>query len=410
MTDQTESVEEFRARAREWIPANLPPEDAAAAAADDLEAWAADRALQATLYDAGFAGICFPREYGGLDLSPAHQQAFNDEAVGYRLPHKLNIPTFAICAAVLLDAGTEEQKRRHIPRILRGEEVWVQLLSEPSGGSDLAGVRTRATRDGDGWVLSGEKIWNSGTYAADYGLCLARTDWTVPKHEGLTMFITPVTGDGVTIQRIKQVNGSSEFCQTFLDGLRVADDAIVGELNDGWTTASRQMFHERNSIGGGSQYVSGHRRPARTTKTSLDELARLTSRTQDPVVREQLAQARIMETVSRQLVRRVSTGIAAKQLPPTASSFIRLFNAETQWTHTDARMVIAGPTAVSGPTLDDPGLGQSGIDYLTRQATSLGGGTTEIARNIIAERVLGMPRERSEDRGVPFNEVRQGRS
>ncbi|MGA9356725.1 MAG: acyl-CoA dehydrogenase family protein, partial [Mycobacterium sp.] len=190
----TESVEAFAARARAWLAENMPrldPANPPLAARGDDAAWQRVRELQKRLYSGGFAGICFPREYRGLGLGVAYQKAFDAETVGYEMPLILNVPTFTICCASLLDTGSEEQKRQHIPAALRGEEVLVQLLSEPSGGSDLAGLITRADRDGDTWVINGAKTWSTSAFAADYGLLLARTDWTVPKHEGLTMFLVP---------------------------------------------------------------------------------------------------------------------------------------------------------------------------------------------------------------------------
>ena len=209
------------------------------------------------LWDGGFAGICFPDEYGGLGLPIAYQRAFDIESRCYEMPIILNTPTFTICAATILDMGSEDQKRTHIAGALRGDEVLVQLLSEPSGGSDLAGVITRADRRGDKWVVNGAKTWSTSAFAADYGLMLARTDWDVPKHEGLTMFLVPINAPGITMRRIKQVNGSVEFCEEFFDGLELGDDAVVGEVNDGWAVASRQLYHERRAVGGGSEFASG---------------------------------------------------------------------------------------------------------------------------------------------------------
>ena len=163
----------------------------------------------------------------------------------------------SILAPTLLDFGTEEQKRRHIPAILRGDELWVQFLSEPTGGSDLAGLVTRADRDGDVFVLNGSKIWSSGAFRSDYALCLARTDWHVPKHRGLTMFIVKIHQPGIEVQQIKMVNGTAEFCQEFFDDVAIPAADVVGEVNDGWTVASRLLFHERDAVGGGSPYASG---------------------------------------------------------------------------------------------------------------------------------------------------------
>ena len=195
-----------------------------------------------------------------------YQRAFDVESLNYEMPLILNAPTFTICCATLLDTGSEEQKKQHIAAALRGDEILVQLLSEPSGGSDLAGVITRAERQGDRWVINGAKTWSTSAFAADYGLCLARTNWDVPKHDGLTMFLVPITHPGITLRRITQVSGGAEFCEEFLDGVDVGDDAVVGEVDNGWAVASRQLYHERRAVGQGSEFASGCGQRGRHTR------------------------------------------------------------------------------------------------------------------------------------------------
>src|SRR5436190_10847176 len=202
--EDIEGVEDlgaFRERARRFIRTNLRAIGPMVlvlrdrADEDELAGVARDREIQRMLFDADLAGICFPREFGGQELTPAHQQVLNEELAGYEYPSHLQIPTLSPCAAVLLEFGTEEQKRRHLPAILRGDELWVQFLSEPSGGSDVAGALTTAVRDGDEWILNGSKIWSTGAWWSDWGLCLARTNWDVPKHRGLTVFMFPIHQD-----------------------------------------------------------------------------------------------------------------------------------------------------------------------------------------------------------------------
>jgi len=404
----TESVDDFRSRARRWLKENLPPATETFALDGDQAQWDRARELQRILYDGGFAGLCFPREYGGQGLSGAHQRAFTEESLGYEMPLVLNMPTFGICAPTILDMGSEDQKRRHISAVLRGEEILAQFLSEPRGGSDLAGVTTRAERDGDVWVLNGSKIWSSGAYAADYALCLARTDWDAPKHRGLTMFLMPVHLHGVTIKRILQVNGSNEFCQEFFDDVVLPADCVVGEVNGGWAVASRQLFHERSAVGGGSPYFSGARPRIGGDALTLLDLARRTGQLGDPRVREDLGEAKAMRLIEQQLIDRVGQAIGSGAMQPAAASLIRLFHTESVWLQTDVAVRITGALGVTG-TGDDPGFGQTGQDYIYRQANGIAGGSAEMARNIISERLLGMPREYAADRDVPFREVKQGR-
>ena len=295
MTDtEMESVESFRLRVREWLADNMEKGGrgllalrAAQSDEDELAGIAHARELQRRYYDAGFAGICFPKEYGGQGLLPAHQRAFNQEVTGYEFPSILQVPTFVPCAAVLLEFGTEEQKKTHLPAMLKGDEIWMQFLSEPSGGSDVAGALTTAVRDGDEWVVNGSKIWTTGAWFSDYGLCLLRTNWDVPKHRGLSVFIIKIHQPGIEMHRIEMINGSREFCQEFMTDVRVPDSDRVGEVDDGWTVGTRWMFHERNTMGGGSPYVSGpqFRFGAGSNRDPMVELARSTGRLDDPHAR-----------------------------------------------------------------------------------------------------------------------------
>ncbi|OBI24207.1 acyl-CoA dehydrogenase family protein [Mycobacterium sp. E2238] len=407
----SESVEDFRRRAKAWLADNLPRLDSGDAMVlqrDELSSWQRARELQKRLYDGGFAGICFPREYGGLGLGYEYKKAFDAEALAYETPLMLNVPSFAICCATILDTGSEEQKRTHIAAALRGDEVLVQLLSEPSGGSDLAGVLTRAERRDGRWILNGAKTWSTWAFAADYGLCLARTDWSVPKHEGLTMFLVPLRHPGVTINRIKQVNGSVEFCEEFFDDVDVGDDAVVGEPGKGWEVASRQLYHERRSMGDGSEYTSGPGiAEAEDISVDLLFLVDKTSQFGSERVREMVGRALVHRAVHRHLSEHVFHAVTKGSLPPAAGSIIRLSMAEVHDVENDTALAVAGPAAVVD---DEAGLLDIGTRYLGRQIASIGGGTTEMARNVIGERVLNFPREYAADRGVPFNQVRHGKA
>jgi alkylation response protein AidB-like acyl-CoA dehydrogenase len=411
---ETEDVESFRLRARQWLADVMPrlPEgrnNFHLAQEDEMGERA--RRLQGMLFAGGFAGLCFPVEYGGQGLTRAHQQVFTRETLPYQMPTVFNVPTLSILAPTLLEFGTEEQKQRHMPAILRGEELWVQFLSEPSGGSDLAGLVTRATRDGDVFVLNGSKIWSSGAFRSDYSMCLARTDGSLPKHQGLTMFIVKIHQPGIEVQRITMVNGIAEFCQEFFDDVPVPVSDVVGRVNDGWTVASRLLFHEREAVGGGSPYVSGMavgEAGQSGQRSDLIELARVTGQADDPVVRQLVAEARVNERVAGQLVARVNTGIRTGALPAPAGAIPRLFASTNTERHFDIGLEIAGPAVGAWDEGDPAGLVAD--LYLIRQNGSLGGGSNEMARNIISERVLGMPREYAADRDKPFDEVRHNQS
>ncbi|WP_137147618.1 acyl-CoA dehydrogenase family protein [Mycolicibacterium sp. CR10] len=418
-TETTESVAEFAARARSWLADNMQPVDPdnpPFSVRAEQQSWDHAKDLQKRLYEGGFAGICFPREYGGLGLGPSYQRAFDAEARCYEMPLILNVPTFTICAATILDMGSETQKRERISAAIRGDEILVQLLSEPSGGSDLAGVITRADRRDGTWIVNGAKTWSTSAFAGDYGLLLARTDWTVPKHEGLTMFLVPLNAPGITMRRIKEVNGSEEFCEEFFDNLELGDDAVVGEVNEGWKVASRQLFHERRAVGGGSEFASGiGAENANEMPPDHIGLAEATGQGDDPRVQDLAGRALVRRAVKEQLIAHVGGAIADGSLPPNAGTLIRLFHAETTELEVDTALAIAGTAGVvdegSPESPEFAGvMDDVGVRYLSRQTGSLGGGSSEMARNVIGERILGFPRELAADRGVPFNQVKRGNS
>ncbi|HEX6421551.1 MAG TPA: acyl-CoA dehydrogenase family protein [Acidimicrobiales bacterium] len=405
-----EPVERFRARARAWLARNMPPLTGPVPDRADEGRLDRERALQARLWEGGFAGICFPAEYGGLGLTVEHQRAFTEESLPYDMPFSLEVPTLGILAATLVDCGTHEQKLRHLPAILRGDELWVQFLSEPSGGSDLAGCLTRADRDGDVFVLNGSKIWTSGAYASDYALCLARTNWDVPKHRGLTMFIVKIHQPGVTVERIRQLDGSMEFCQEFFDDVEVPASDVVGVVDGGWTVALRLLAHERLAVGGGSPYTSG--RPAGRDPTgdggSLLDAVRATGRSGDAHARRLVAEDRVRQLVGGALVGRISHAMATGAMPPSAGAILKLFGATAVMRRSEIGLELAGGSAAVWPAGEETAGARLGAASLWRQSASLGGGSNEMQRNIISERLLGMPREYAADRAVPYRQVRRG--
>jgi alkylation response protein AidB-like acyl-CoA dehydrogenase len=332
--DEIEDVESFRQRARAWIRANLGPAVPdhvvgtfnVVSEEDELAYLVHDREIQRRLFDAGFAGICVPRDYGGRGLTPAHQRVLNDELVGYEHPSRLQVPTMAPCLAVLLEFGTEEQKQRHVPAILKGEEIWMQLLSEPSGGSDVAGALTTAVRDGDEWIVNGSKVWTTGAWWSDWGLCLARTNWDVPKHRGLTVFMLPLHQDGVEVQQIEMLNGSKEFCQEFLTDVRVPDGDRMGDVDDGWTVGTRWMFHERMLHNSPLVTMPAHFVHGRHGLSDVLAIAQAAGRMDDPVVRDLIGEVRMLEVVRETVQRRVTQGIATRVMPDHAAGIARLFH------------------------------------------------------------------------------------
>jgi alkylation response protein AidB-like acyl-CoA dehydrogenase len=406
-----EDLDPFRRRAREFVHANLQPVGDASEGywqvrsdEEELAEVDHDRRVQRMLFDAGLAGVCVAVEYGGQGLTPAHQRVLNEELVGYEYPTRFQVPTMTPCLAVILEFGDEEQKRRLVPPILRGEALWMQFLSEPSGGSDVAGALTTAVRDGDEWLLNGSKVWTTGAWWSDWGLCLARTNWDVPKHRGLSVFMFPIDSEGIEIQRIEMLNGSQEFCQEFLTDLRVPESNRLGEIDDGWTVGTRWMFHER--MASNSPLVTMPAGAARSGVggATVRRVAHGAGRLGEPAAEELIGEAQVLDLVAHALKRRVGQGIASRTLSDQSSAIARLYAGWAAGRRIDIELELAGSAA--GAWLDeDEGLAFAGTSFLVRQTGSIGGGTTEMAANVISERVLGMPRERTLDRDVAFRDV-----
>lgn len=411
-------VHTFATRARSWLAESMPAAEPHAgdffltsteqSDADQLARIQTCRDLQRRLFDGGFAGICVPTEYGGQGLTPAHQATFNREIEGYDYPAEIQASTFIPAMALLLEFGTEEQKHRHIPAMLRGEEVWVQFLSEPGGGSDAAGAVTTATRDGQNWVINGSKIWTTAAWYGDWAICLARTDWDAEKHRGLTVFSFPVDTPGIDIHRIQLVNGSMEFCQEFLTDVVVSDRDRIGGVGAGWDVVTRWLYHER-TISGGSKYVTGRgSRPndgPYDARTMLDTARRLGTADDGPT-RALIGEAHTLSLVMRALVGAVTEKMASGALPNHAAAMLRLFSGTMNVRRATVAMELSGRHGVAWPAGDET-FEQIGMGYLARQVACIGGGTTEMARNVISERLLGMPREQRSDSG-PFRDVPRG--
>jgi alkylation response protein AidB-like acyl-CoA dehydrogenase len=332
----------------------------------------------------------------------------NAELRGYEYPTRAQVPTFTPCLAVLLEFGTEEQKLRHVPAILKGEELWMQFLSEPSCGSDVAGAITTAVRDGDDWVLNGSKVWTTGAWWSDWGLCLARTNWDASKHSGLTVFIFPIRSPGIEVQRIEMLNGSKEFCQEYLTDLRVPDTDRVGGVDMGWTVGSRWMFYERMSRNSPLVTTPDGTSRAGAGGAAMHAIAAAAGRLNDPRARELVGEAQTLHLVGEALKRRVGQGIATRTLSDQSAAIYRLYAGLAETRRTTIAFDLAGGAGAAW--LDDDGaLAEWGNYFLMRQAVCIGGGTTEMASNVIAERVLNMPREQTLDKELPFRDVPRSR-
>jgi alkylation response protein AidB-like acyl-CoA dehydrogenase len=401
-----EDVDSFAQRARSWIDSNIPRLREVAESRSTSEQVELARRLQQSIFDAGFAGITWPEEYGGQSLTAAHMQAFSNALHGHENPYFMLSVSLGVIGPTLLEFGTAEQKAAYLPDLLRGDTLWVQFLSEPSGGSDMAGVRTRATLDGETWVMNGSKVWTTFGDLADYSLCLARTNWDVPKHSGLSMFVVPLGVPGITVQQISLASGKSDFCQEYLDDVVLPRDSLVGHEGDGWTVASRLLVHERTALGGGSKYFSAGSvgEDGGDEDQQLVDLAIALGRRADPHARQLVGELRSSTVVGEQLAARVASGIRIGSLDGNFGSLLKLYSADLHLRRCEVAMELGGSVSVAWDDADSTSSFHA-MRWLVRQGQAILGGTNEIQRNIISERVLGLPREAAPDKDVPFKRV-----
>ena len=391
----TPAEEKFRDECRAWLDTHVPQQwhDAVfresltpAGEIDFLISW------QQTLYHGGWVGLSWPREYGGRGATLMEQIIFSQEMARAKAPPLINVLGIIIAGPTIMVHGTEEQKRRYLPKILKAEDIWCQGFSEPNSGSDLASLATRASLDGDEFVVNGQKIWNSYGHLAQQCLLLVRTDPSVPKHKGISALIVDMRSPGVTVKPLRQITGDAEFNEVFFDNVRVPRANLVGQLNDGWNVAVTILMFERLNTASLLEIQ---------TKIALDELidtARRTLRngrpaTEDPLIRQKLAQIYTDVEILRLSAYRSITRYHRGQRPGAEGSIDKLFWSETTQQLFDLAMEILGPQGQllkgSKWAVDS---GHWSYQFLRSRADTIAGGTSEILRNIIGERVLGLPK------------------
>ena len=359
---------------------------------------------QAKKADAGFAAITWPKQWGGREGSPIQQIIYNQEEAHYIVPKGVFEIGLGMCIPTLMAHGTPAQLERYVRPALRGEEIWCQLFSEPSAGSDLAGLRTRAERDGEEWIINGQKIWTSGAHFADLGILITRTNPDVPKHRGLTMFFIDMRSPGIEVRRIRQISGTSNFNEVFFTDTRVPDHQRLGEVGAGWKVALTTLMNERLAVGDapGPDF------------DDIFALARTllidgTPAIRDSAVRDKLADWYVKTQGLAYTKFRTMTALSRGQVPGPEASITKLVSAtKLQEIATYAIDLIGQSGAVMDPQLAPmDALFQEALLYAP--ALRIAGGSDEILRNIIAERVLGLPGDVRVDKDAPFNAVRSGR-
>jgi alkylation response protein AidB-like acyl-CoA dehydrogenase len=394
---------EFRVKVRSFLSEHAPKR---AARGDDespaFEATVADLAtqkvFQAALADAGLTGLTWPTPWG-QGLTPDHQRVFNEEAAGYELPTTAYVIGLGMVIPTMIEFGTDAQRERYVAKALRGEEIWSQLFSEPGAGSDVASLQMRAERDGDEWVLNGQKVWTTGAQLSDFGAVIARTNPDNPKHRGITMFIVDFKAQGVEIRPLRQMNGGSGFNEVFFTGVRIPDANRIGDVDDGWRCAVAMLMNERVAIGSGG---GGGRRAG---VEPLIELARRRGVLGDPVVRQGLADIYIRTQIMGFIGQRTRAAVTAGRAPGPEGSVAKLAGALLARRSSDLGIALAG---AGGLAWEDPRESRWALAVLSAPASRIAGGTDEVQRNIIGERVLGLPKEPQVDRDIPFKELKVG--
>ena len=396
---ETADLAEFRSQCRAFLDQHATGEGLTTYDPRGDIGVAVAKAFQRKVYDAGLAGITLEKRYGGLGLDTAHEKVWREEAAKHPIMTAQLAISHGMCLPMLNEYGTDHQKNLYLDKVLSADEVWCQMFSEPGAGSDVASLQTRAVRDGDEWVLNGQKVWTTLAHLCDRGIIVARTDPSVIKHAGISMFIVDMTAPGVEIRPIHQIDGGRRFNEIFFTDVRIPADHLIPPVNDGWRLATAMLMYERVAIGTGMGEGVQHQRAdiliAQAAKNGLES---------DAGIRQELMRLYSAE-VCQSLVSMVTRArLQAGKTPGPGGSLGKLANANIGEIYRDLSMRIQGCGAVAWD------VGSEGSKWalgaLSTLSGKIAGGTNEIQKNIIGDRVLGLPREPAVDRGVPFSEQR----
>ncbi len=380
----------FRAEARVFLEAHAPADLPDYFDDDDdesfVERW---RAWHEVVVEHGWAALTWPAEYGGRGLGPVEQIVWNQELARQGIGESLYVVGIGMAGPTIIAHGSDEQKRRYLDPMRTGEEIWCQLFSEPGAGSDLAALATRAVRDGDDWVVTGQKTWCSGAHYGDFGILLARTDPSLPKHDGITYFLTEMRAPGVEVRPLRQMTGGSHFNEVFLNEVRIPDERRLGPVGGGWGVAMTTLMNERMAMGGLERMFSFD---------TLLEHARAHRENVDEPTRDEIARLYTWTRTLELLNARIITKLGRGEIPDAESSVMKLALARVVTKYAELGLRLLGPEA-----LLRRGYWQN--QFLGAPSLHIAGGTDEIQKNIAAERVLGLPREPRADRGIPFSDL-----
>ena len=400
-TGDTAEQAEYRARVQDWhdrhatvrsghdlwsVPLYVDPERA-------REYFDHGRAWQRRLFEHGWAGLTWPAEFGGGGGEPWQARIFSEVAAGYEETPGFVGATIAMLGPTLLRHGRDEQKRRFLPGLLSGELAFCQLFSEPGAGSDLAGLAARAQRDGDEFVVNGQKVWNSQAQFCDWGFLLVRSDPHAPKHRGITFLLVEMATPGIEARPLVQMNGAAHFNEVFFTDVRIPAANVVGEVDGGWGPARTVLLNESAFIGD---------RKGASIMAPLSELARRHRRIDDPLVRQRLADMWARERMQRWMGEAIQSAVRRGETPPIDPALMKLFAAESKRRGGELAAGLGGLAVVAD---SGDAARWARHELMGRFAVSIGGGTNEVMRNNLGERALGLPREPSADRGVPWRDI-----
>jgi len=406
--NDTPEEAEFRREVRSWLDANARRDRDPAAkfkvgGGDEAAALERAKDWQSKKSDAGWVGIHWPEEFGGRGLAPQYTVIYQMEESNYDVPIGYFEIGLGMCAPVLMTYATREQVAQYVPDMMRGERIWSQLFSEPGAGSDVAAIRTSARKDGDDWIINGQKVWTSGAYFSDYGILVTRHDPNVPKHKGLTFFYFDLKSPGVEIRRIKSIPGRSHFCEVFFNDVRIPDSQRLGEVGQGWKVAVATLLHERLAVG-------------QAAGPNFGELFTLAQSTQldgspainDALVRDKLADWYVRTKGLEYGRYRMLTKIARGEMPGPEASMGKVVSATQVQQVASFAMDLMGSAGVVDEESLSPDAGAFQLSFLSSPGFRIAGGTDEVLRNIIAERVLGLPGDIRVDKDLAFNEIPTG--
>jgi len=403
--EESAELAAFRAEARAWLEANASPKTGV----DDWstqrhhvdqdamrEYFEQCRAWQRKLFAGGWAGISWPSEHGGRGGTSDQVRVFKEEMAAFDVTSGFLDATIAMLGAALRFCGSEDQKRHYLPRLLSAEDAWCQLFSEPGAGSDLAGLAARAVRDGDHFVVNGQKVWNSMAQFADHGFVIVRSNPDVPKHQGITFLLVDMASPGIEVRPLIQANGAGHFNEVFFEDVRIPVENVVGEIDGGWAPTRVVMMAESQFIGGGG---------ADPVTPRLTEMARRLGLADDAGVRQELAACHTRELLLKLLSEAMMQAVRQGDDPPVSGGVLKLFTAESRVLFGNLATRLLGPAATADA---DPDSEWAQLALINRFSVSIGGGTNEVGRNNIGERDLGLPREPRVDKDVAWKDVPRG--